>query len=171
LVQPAISGAKLPERISKEIRSRNMARIRSKNTGPERQIRALLHRAGFRFRLHRRDLPGTPDIVLPKHRAVIDVRGCYWHAHDCHLFRQPTENAVFWSHKLNSNRERDLRNGGALEAAGWRQLVVWECALKGRSRLSREEILERLKRWIESGCGPAEIRGDDGTNSGAQGLP
>jgi len=128
-----------------------MARIRSRDTAPELQIRRLLHAAGYRFRLHRRDLPGTPDIALPKYRAVIDVRGCYWHAHDCHLFRQPQANSEFWQAKLQSNLERDLRNDRELAALGWRQLIVWECALKGKLRLETPKLRRLILDWMETG--------------------
>lgn len=138
-----------------------MAKIRSRDTTPELQIRRLLHAAGLRFRLHRRDLPGTPDIVLPKYKAVVDVRGCYWHAHDCHLFRQPAQNAEFWKRKLTDNLERDLRNDDALAGLGWRQLIVWECALKGRSRLEPQQLRSDVLNWLNIGSARAEIRGDE----------
>jgi len=136
-----------------------MARIRSRDTAPEMQIRRLLHAAGFRYRLHRRDLPGTPDIVLPRYNAVIDVRGCYWHAHDCHLFRQPAGNAAFWRQKLQSNLDRDLRNDGALAEKGWRQMIVWECALKGKERLDADVLQDRIVNWVRSTSPKDELRG------------
>lgn len=138
-----------------------MARIRHRDTAPEIQIRRLLHNSGFRFRLHRRDLPGTPDIVLPRYKAIVDVRGCYWHAHDCHLFRRPTGNAEFWQTKLLANLQRDARTGEALTALGWRQLVVWECALKGKTRLGLEDLSERILSWILSDSKRGEIQGGE----------
>lgn len=124
-----------------------MAGIRGRNTGPERLVRSLLHRAGFRFRLHRRDLPGSPDIVLPRHRAVVFVHGCFWHAHPgCPLAKEPTSNAEFWHRKLLANRERDARAVEALLAAGWRVLVVWECGLRGRKEHGR--LARFLASWV-----------------------
>lgn len=136
-----------------------MARIRSKNTGPERKIRSLLHRAGFRFRLHRRDLPGTPDIVLPRWNAVIEVQGCFWHGHDCHLFVRPAQNSRFWSEKHCINRARDKRTARELSALGWRRLVIWECAIKGKERLEEADLLSRIGEWIRGSEVEAEIAG------------
>lgn len=136
-----------------------MSRIPSKNTGPETKIRSLLHRAGFRFRLHRRDLPGTPDIVLPRWRAVIEVQGCFWHAHDCHLFVRPEQNSQFWSEKHAKNRARDERSARELRALGWRRLVVWECAIEGRERLDEADLDSLIGKWIRSSHIEAEIRG------------
>ena len=109
-------------------RSSIMGRVKQKNTAPEMIVRRLLHREGYRFRLHRKDLPGTPDIVLPKHRAVIFVHGCFWHGHaDCRLARRPGDNAEFWNKKLDRNLERDRHVIAEVEALGWRVLVVWQC--------------------------------------------
>jgi DNA mismatch endonuclease (patch repair protein) len=137
-----------------------MARIPSKNTGPERKVRSLLHRAGFRFRLHRRDLPGTPDIVLPRWKAVIEVQGCFWHAHDCHLFVRPAQNSRYWSEKHATNRARDERTAGALKTLGWRRLVVWECAIEGRERLDEGELSSRIAEWIRGRQEAMEMRGN-----------
>lgn len=105
-----------------------MRRIRKRDTKPELVVRRLAHALGFRFRLHRCDLPGTPDLVLPRHRSVIFVHGCFWHQHrGCRLARQPKTRLEYWLPKLARNVERDLRTRNALEAAGWRCLVVWEC--------------------------------------------
>jgi DNA mismatch endonuclease (patch repair protein) len=113
---------------NKEQRSRNMAAIRGRDTKPEMIVRRLVHRHGYRFRLHRRDLPGRPDLVLPRHRAVIFVHGCFWHQHDCRYGRVvPATRAEFWQAKRHENVERDKRNERALKAAGWRVLIVWEC--------------------------------------------
>jgi DNA mismatch endonuclease (patch repair protein) len=137
-----------------------MARIRSKNTGPERKIRCLLHRAGFRFRLHRRDLPGTPDIVLPRWNAVIEVQGCFWHAHNCHLFVRPAQNSRFWSEKHEANRVRDERSAKELKARGWRRLVVWECAIEGKQRLEEADLSAKLEQWIRGREFEMEIQGE-----------
>ncbi len=133
-----------------EARSRNMRAVRSKNTKPEVQVRRCLHAAGFRFRLHRKDLPGNPDIVLPKYCAVIFVHGCFWHGHACHLFKWPSSRTEFWQKKIGNNQERDLRNICQLKDLGWRVLTVWECALKGRHRLSAEVITQEITQWLNS---------------------
>lgn len=134
-------------------RSRNMAAIGPKNTEPELIVRRLLHAAGFRYRLHRTDLPGKPDIYLPKHRTVIEVHGCFWHSHDCHLFKQPRDNAEFWAEKLGRNRARDASNCAATAARGLRRLVVWQCAVMGRTRLTPEDLQMQLVAFI---CGSAQ---------------
>jgi DNA mismatch endonuclease (patch repair protein) len=118
------------DRLSQAQRSRNMARIRGSNTRPERVLRSGLHRAGFRFRLHPRELPGRPDLVMRKYSVVIFVHGCFWHRHSgCANATSPKTRPVFWARKLNGNRRRDGRQIRSLLKAGWRVLVVWECAL------------------------------------------
>jgi DNA mismatch endonuclease, patch repair protein len=118
-------------------RSSLMARIRGKNTGPERRMRSLLHRLGYRFRLHARELPGSPDIVLRPRRAAIFVHGCFWHGHDCARgARQPKSNQAYWLPKIARNRARDAEKLAALEAAGFRALTLWECELKDDAELS-----------------------------------
>lgn len=113
---------------NKEQRSRNMAAIRGRDTKPELIVRRIAHRLGYRFRLHRRDLPGRPDLVLPRHRAVIFVHGCFWHQHNCRYGRvEPATRAEFWKKKRAENVARDVRNVRALRTCGWRVLVVWEC--------------------------------------------
>ena len=120
-----------------------MAGIRGKDTKPEVIVRRFLHRLGFRFRLHRRDLPGRPDIVLPKYRTVVEVRGCFWHRHEgCRFAYMPKSNREFWESKLNGNRERDRRNLRELARLGWRAIEVWECELE------EDRILERLPAMI-----------------------
>ncbi|RUU25222.1 MULTISPECIES: very short patch repair endonuclease [unclassified Mesorhizobium] len=118
-------------------RSRQMALIRSVDTKPEMLVRRLAHRLGFRFRLHRKDLPGKPDLVFPGRRAAVFVHGCYWHGHGCKRgARMPKTNVDYWTAKIGRNRERDEANVAALEAAGWRVLVVWECELKDTDGLA-----------------------------------
>lgn len=108
-----------------------MSRIRSKNTSPECVVRSMLHKAGYRFRLHRKDLPGNPDIVLPKFRSVIFVHGCFWHQHkDCRYAVLPKTNEYYWAEKLRRNRERDDACVAVLEEMGWKVLVIWECELR-----------------------------------------
>ena len=125
-------------------RSRVMSRIRGKDTAPEMLVRSLIHRMGFRYRLHRTDLPGTPDLVFPRHRKVIFVHGCFWHQHDCARAKRPSTNERFWNSKLDANVERDKRNLDALEHAHWDVLVVWECETKELELLS-ERLDEFLK--------------------------
>lgn len=146
-----------------------MSGIRGKDTAPEMIIRRGIHARGFRFRLHDRRLPGRPDIVLPKYHAVIEARGCFWHGHDCHLCRWPSTRQEFWRDKIRGNVERDRRNALALHEAGWRVLTVWECALKGRTRLPAEEVLSTIADWITGGEDDMEIRGRSEEQSDAAG--
>ena len=119
-------------------RSFIMSRVKSKDTTPEMLVRSFLHRRGFRFRLHVRELPGHPDIVLPKYRAVVAVRGCFWHRHrGCKAATTPTSNTDYWTEKFRRNVERDKKTKAALRKLGWRVIVVWECQLKKRSFLNR----------------------------------
>jgi DNA mismatch endonuclease (patch repair protein) len=112
-------------------RSRMMSGIRNANTTPERCVRTFLHHAGLRFRLHVRNLPGTPDIVLPKYRTVVFVHGCFWHRHtDCQYAYTPKSRLDFWQRKFASNVERDSRNASRLRDSGWRVLTIWECQLR-----------------------------------------
>lgn len=127
-------------------RSRMMSGIRSRNTTPELAVRRALHAAGLRYRLHDRSLPGSPDLVFPRYKAVIFVNGCFWHAHaGCRYFKLPATRREFWERKLQSNVARDSANLGALQASGWRVAVVWECALRAGADLSP------LERWLRSG--------------------
>jgi DNA mismatch endonuclease (patch repair protein) len=116
--------------LTREARSQRMARIRGKDTVPEWVVRRLAHSMGFRFRLHRRDLPGKPDLVFPSQRRAIFVHGCYWHGHDCKIGRLPKSNVAFWEDKILRNRARDARNLADLKTAGWDVLVVWQCETK-----------------------------------------
>lgn len=114
-----------------ETRSRMMSGIKGKNTRPEMVVRRYLHARGYRYRLHCRDLPGSPDIVLPKHRVAIFVHGCFWHRHEkCFYATSPATRAKFWQEKLSGNRDRDLRQQAELNRRGWRVLVVWECGIR-----------------------------------------
>lgn len=140
-----------------------MSGIRGTNTKPELVLRRGLHALGFRFRLHDRNLAGTPDIVLPRYRAVIFAHGCFWHGHDCHLFRLPATRPDFWAGKIERNRQVDERSLESLRKAGWRVATVWECALKGRSRLPLESVMLTLADWLRSGEPELTFRGTDGT--------
>lgn len=133
-----------------------MSGIRGKDTRPELVIRRGLHRLGFRFRLHRKDLPGKPDLVLPRYNAAVLVNGCFWHGHDCSLFRWPGSRPDFWRQKIAGNKTRDERNSAQIEALGWRQLIVWECALKGRNRHPIDDVLFLCADWLSG----TEVRGD-----------
>jgi DNA mismatch endonuclease, patch repair protein len=117
-----------------------MARIRSKNTLPELVVRSMAHRLGYRFRLHRRDLPGTPDLVFVRKRKAVFVHGCFWHAHFCKKRKLPTSRQDYWMPKLVENRARDARNRRALARLGWKCLVLWECETKQPDRLARKIV-------------------------------
>ena len=136
-----------------------MSRIRGKNTKPELVLRKALHAAGFRYRLHDRKLPGRPDIVLPRYRAVIMVHGCFWHGHDCALFRLPEERRDFWAGKIGRNRQRDATVRLELLAAGWRVCTVWECAMRGRGKQALPELVEQCVDWLRSDVSETEIGG------------
>ena len=124
--------------LSQERRSWNMSRIRGKDTMPERLVRSLLHRMGYRFRLHRQDLPGRPDIVLPGRRTVVLVHGCYWHRHcGCRLAYMPKSNQAFWNSKFRENVSRDKRQYEQLCALGWHVITVWECETKTPATLAQ----------------------------------
>jgi DNA mismatch endonuclease, patch repair protein len=132
--------------ISEERRSWNMSRIKGRNTGPELRLRSLLHRAGFRFRLHAKDLPGKPDIVLPKYHTAIFVHGCFWHRHEgCRNATTPSTRTEFWQDKFDENVERDRRNRAALERAGWTVITVWECDLKADADRIVEQLSTELR--------------------------
>lgn len=126
------------DRLTPEERSRNMARIRSHNTKPEKTVRHLVTALGLRYRLHRRDLPGKPDLVFGPRRTVLFVHGCFWHQHaNCRAGRMPTAHRDFWSAKLTRNTERDAETKRALQQLGWRVLTVWECETKHPEKLQR----------------------------------
>ena len=141
-------------------RSQMMAGIKGKNTRPELAIRSALHRRGFRFRLHRKDLPGRPDLVFAGRGAVIFVHGCFWHGHDCHLFRWPKSREDFWRDKIIKNNERDRQQRKALAEAGWRIGTVWECALKGKTRLPFGSVVDQCSIWLKSDIKMLEVSGD-----------
>ncbi len=145
--------------VDKETRSRMMSGIRGRNTSPELTVRSLLHRGGYRFRLHRKDLPAKPDIVLPKHHAVILIHGCFWHGHRCHMFKWPKSNREFWRTKILANVKRDRRSVADLHAAGWRLMTVWECALRGPEAFAPEVVFRRLSSWLRSRIDRAELSG------------
>lgn len=133
--------------VTNDTRSRNMAAIRSSDTEPERRLRSLLHRAGFRFRKNDKRFPGSPDIYLPRWRCAVFIHGCYWHRHaGCRFTTTPRTNLQFWTRKFDANIARDLRNQDALRKLGIRPLIVWECAIKAQP----ERALLKLIRSIQA---------------------
>lgn len=129
-------------------RSYNMSQIKATNTKPEMMVRKFLHASGFRYRLHVKDLPGKPDLVLPKYNTVIFVHGCFWHAHEgCKYFKIPKTRTEWWKKKLLGNRERDKKHISQLEDLGWNIIVIWECELKPENAKSTlSEVINRLKK-------------------------
>lgn len=124
------------DKVSPEKRSWTMAQVKGRDTSPEKAVRSLLHRMGYRFRLQRKDLPGKPDIILPRRRTVIFVHGCFWHRHPgCKRATMPATNVEYWTRKFARNMARDVRNKAILESGGWRVLMVWECELRDLAAL------------------------------------
>lgn len=142
-------------------RSRNMAAIGAGNTKPELIVRTALHALGLRYRLHCKGLPGTPDIVFPRYRAVVFINGCFWHRHECQLFKWPAKNETFWRGKLAANVTRDIAVRNELRTRGWRIADVWECALRGKARLNGQEAMFSLATWIRSGGDSIVLRGKE----------
>ena len=125
-----------------EKRSRNMSAIRSKNTKPEIAVRKLLHALGYRFRLHKKNLPGSPDIVLPKYKTVIFVHGCFWHRHEnCKYASTPKTRKEFWENKFSANKKRDQKILKEIKNLGWKSIIIWECQLKGDMKKLIKELL------------------------------
>lgn len=142
-------------------RSEVMGRIRGKDTKPELLIRKGLHRMGYRYRLHVKNLPGKPDMVFKRYNAVVFVNGCFWHLHECNEFKWPKSRVEFWKQKLNRNRERDLQEISELLDAGWRVLVIWGCSLRGRFRIGLDAVLRQADEWLKSESRFAVIEGRD----------
>ena len=143
--------------VSPADRSRMMAGIKGKNSQPELLVRRLLFASGYRFRLHRRDLPGTPDIVMPGRKVTIFVHGCFWHLHQgCRYAKLPATRPDFWKAKLEANVERDSRAVGKLQALGWRVLCVWECSTRDAETAAGLQVA--MSSWIENGSPIGEIR-------------
>jgi DNA mismatch endonuclease, patch repair protein len=131
----------MPDHLSPSERSRNMAKIKGRNTVPELAVRRLIHKLGFRFRLHYPKLIGKPDIVLPRHKKIVLVHGCFWHLHDCKRGQSaPKTNADFWSQKRLRNAERDAQNLEMYDSAGWKTLILWECEIRDSAALERKLI-------------------------------
>jgi len=136
-----------------------MAAIRGSHTKPELLVRRALHAAGLRYRLHAKHLPGKPDLVFPRHRAVVFINGCFWHQHDCHLFRWPATREEFWRTKIGRNVDNDAKAVASLREADWRVATVWECALKGRTRPDFSVAMLDLATWIRSSENTMTLRG------------
>jgi DNA mismatch endonuclease (patch repair protein) len=130
--------------VNKKTRSKMMSGIRATNTQPEKLLRSLLHRAGFRFRIHVADLPGKPDLLLARYHAAIFVHGCFWHGHGCSLFKWPSTRRDFWREKISGNCKRDAKNIAALKKLGWRVAIVWECEL----REDHETVKREVSKWL-----------------------
>lgn len=137
--------------VSPEKRSKQMSRIKGKDTGIEIQVRRALHASGLRYRLGGAGLPGRPDLVFHRHRTVIFVDGCFWHGHDCHLFRLPKTRTEFWKAKIDANRMRDRRVDRDLKALGWRSLHVRECELRGKTEPEQFQRLQHLAKEVQQG--------------------
>lgn len=139
-------------------RSRMMSGIRCRNTRPEMLIRIRLHKNGFRYRLHDKKLAGKPDIILKKYRAVIFIHGCFWHKHECHLFKWPKTRPEFWRDKINGNFSNDQKTVAALKSSGWRVCIVWECALKGK-KANLDTAIAKITAWLAGAESSLELAG------------
>jgi DNA mismatch endonuclease (patch repair protein) len=147
--------------VDKKTRSRIMASVGQRDTGPEMSLRRILHRLGLRYRLHDRKLPGSPDLVFPRFRAVVFVHGCFWHVHEgCKFSTRPSSSKEFWNEKFEANQKRDRKNYDLLLVSGWRVLVVWQCALKARKDAGLEELGSEVLNWLESDERYREIGGN-----------
>ena len=147
--------------VTPSVRSRMMSHIRGKNTQPELQIRKALFARGFRYRLHDSSLPGKPDLIFPKYRAIIQINGCFWHGHDCPLFKWPSSRVEFWKEKITKNRQRDISNSQELERMGWRVLTVWECALRGRHKFTSDKLVHIIISWLVYAGSSMDFSGRD----------
>jgi len=149
----------MPDIVDSATRSRMMSGIRGRDTKPEILIRKGLFRHGFRYRLHVRNLPGKPDLVLARYHAVVLIHGCFWHGHDCRLFKWPSTNDEFWQKKIGRNRERDCEVRNLLKKEGWRVLTIWECSFRGKGSDGLEQVVQRAADWIRSDKRTGTIRG------------
>ncbi|WP_419904854.1 very short patch repair endonuclease [Kiloniella sp.] len=149
----------MPDIVSPDKRSKMMSGIRGKDTKPEMIIRRALFKRGFRYRLHVKNLPGKPDIVFPKYKSVILVNGCFWHGHNCHLFKLPRSRPEFWNRKIKDTQRRDKTQVKKLETLGWRICIIWECCLKGRESLPINEVVDNIDHWLKGVASSLEIRG------------
>ncbi|QKJ87598.1 DNA mismatch endonuclease Vsr [Paramixta manurensis] len=142
---------------SPAIRSKNMRAVRTRDTSIEQRLAALLTGRGLAYRVQDKALAGRPDFVLDDYRAIIFVHGCFWHHHHCYLFKLPATRTAFWAGKIESNVVRDRRHVAQLSAEGWKVLIVWECALRGKLKLDDEALITRLEEWVLASDGNAAI--------------
>lgn len=145
--------------VDRATRSKIMSRVGQKNTGAELLLRISLHRLGLRYRLHDRSLPGSPDLVFPRFKAVVFVHGCYWHSHGCHRSMVPKSRRRFWTEKFNANRLRDERKQNLLLESGWRVMTVWECALRGKTARPSIDVAIAVASWLKSSRRTGEFSG------------
>ena len=156
---PGPEGNEMIDVVDKKTRSRMMSGIKGKDTKPELLVRKILFKNGYRYKLHDKCLPGKPDLVLPKYNAVIFIHGCFWHGHDCHLFKWPSTRPDFWKNKINRNVEVDKMNCKKLKQEGWYILTIWECALKGKGKLQDDDLMESIVSWLIYSKRDKTIRG------------
>lgn len=135
-----------------------MSGIKGQNTKPELIIRRALHARGFRYRLHAADFPGKPDMLFPRYRAAVFVHGCFWHGHDCKLFKVPSTRVEFWLAKIAANRTRDAEVARQTAQRDWRHLVIWECAIRGSDSIGLDQTVEKTRAWLQSDRDVCEIR-------------
>lgn len=150
-----------PDIVDSKTRSRMMSGIRAKNTKLEVRLRKALFARGFRYRLHATSLPGKPDMALPRYRAVVFVHGCFWHGHDCPLFRLPGTRTDWWRAKIEKNRQRDQQVADALRERGWRQAHIWECAVRGPNSRSAAEVADEIAVWLSTSGRTISIRAEE----------
>lgn len=148
----------MPDIVPPEKRSEMMAGIKGTNTKPELQIRSMLHHMGFRYRIHEKKLPGKPDLFFPKYKAVIFIHGCFWHGHDCTLFKIPSTNSEFWDKKISENKLRDNVQIAKLNELGYKVLTVWECSVRGKGTRFLTDIGEKISAWLANERNNLDIR-------------
>lgn len=135
----------------KKTRRKNMQAIKTENTFIEKTLSSLLEQMNLEYQVQIKELPGKPDFVIDEYKAIIFTHGCFWHKHDCYLFKLPKTRTEFWLNKIESNHNRDIRDIDLLLEAGWRVLIIWECALRGKRKLSIDSLCERLEEWLCAG--------------------
>lgn len=149
----------MPDIVDAKTRSRMMSGIRAKDTRPEMIVRRGLHKKGFRYRIHDKNLTSKPDLHFPKHKAVIFVHGCYWHFHGCNLSKLPSSNRSFWKKKFEANEARDQRAIKNIEKANLRHLVIWECSMRGSQKIGEVAVIDKAEKWLLSDKQSGEISG------------
>ena len=150
----------MADHVDKRTRSQIMARVKSKDTRPEMKVRRALHRAGHRFRLHRPDLPGRPDLVFPRNKIALFVHGCFWHSHGCGRSRLPKSNVEYWTKKIEGNVRRDERIRRELQCLGWKWRVIWECEIQTGVECVSRELRERDRQGRDGCRGPSTLPHD-----------